>query len=102
MADDTKPDLPTEPKPDPVTPPAAPAAEPAAPPVTSTVLDGKTERELALERELEASRKTLKDRETEAATVRDEFHRYKEQVETVTRPEPKPKRRRLFGVRREE
>ena len=77
----------------PGTPPAPatpPPAEPAAPPPAAKIVvtAEKTERELQLERDLEAERKRAKDAEMLAAQKTDEFHRYKTAVES---PRPMPK-----------
>ncbi|SRR6266568_725833 len=75
----------------PPAPPPAPAREPAAPlpAAAEAVTTGPiTEDSAALRKQLEEANKTLKERETEVATVQNEFHQYREAVE---RPKPKPK-----------
>lgn len=71
------------------TPPNPPPPEPTAPPPAAKIVVSteKTERELQLERELESERERAKRAETLAAEKTDEFHRYKQSVES---PRPMP------------
>lgn len=77
--------------------PPGPLATPphqAPPSAAKVVLEGpKTERELALERQLEEERKGRKAAETDAAHLQDENRRLKD----VPTPEPKPKKKKKAG-----
>lgn len=67
------------------TPPVTDQAAP--PPAAKTVITGKkSEREIELETENEKLARELKQRETEIATVNDQFSRYKESVEAPKAP----------------
>lgn len=82
-------DSPSDPPPPPVTPPSsspAPASSsgtaPGAPAAATVIATGPvTEDTAALRAALDETNKKLKDRETEVATVKDEYHRYRESVE---------------------
>jgi translation initiation factor IF-2 len=77
---------------DPTPAPApAPTPTPAAtpPPAASTVVNGKTERELQLEHQLAESQKVIKERETRISEVEDENRRVKE---ATTAPREKKKK----------
>jgi hypothetical protein len=68
-------------------PPAAPAPAPAAPPAAATVIAGSiTEETERLRIENEELKKTVKQRETEHASVSDEFKRYKDATEARAVP----------------
>jgi hypothetical protein len=81
----------------PAGPTAAPAAPPAElPPAAQVVNDGKTEREISLERDLEAERKARRQAETECAYAQDENKALKEIQSRTPAPAPRKPRRPGF------
>jgi hypothetical protein len=100
MSDEIKP-------PGEVTPPAEPETDPA-PPVARVVVEAsKTERELLLERDLEAEKAARKKAETDAAHAQDEVHRLTAPTPGTSPPaNDKPKRNtvrsRIFSFGRDE
>lgn len=77
----------------------APAPAPAAPPAAAAVVNGKTERELQLEKDLESERAARKKSETDAAYLQDENRRLKE---IPTPAAPKKSRGWVFPDEEEE
>jgi hypothetical protein len=86
MANDAPVNPPADPPADPSpAPPPAPAA-PAPPPAAKAVLDGKTERELILERELEAEKAGRLNAESNAAQAQEQLRA--SQAAPVPAPNP--------------
>ena len=89
-------------EPPPPAPPAPPPAPPAAPPpAAEVVLTGeKNERELQLEKDLEAERQSRKKTELDNAQLQDEVHRLKSPpAPSPADPKPRRKKRGILGVR---
>jgi hypothetical protein len=101
MADENVPPSPA-PQPAPGNPPPSPAPAPPpeprpapqAPPVAEAVVNGKTEREAQLERDVEALNKKLKDTELTVAE-RDDVIRQLKDLKAEPTPAPKKKKGRL-------
>lgn len=68
--------------------PSAPGT--STPSAAETVIAGKTEREIALEKQLAEREATIKNREREVAEARDQAHQFKQLLEA---PKPQPKRK---------
>jgi colicin import membrane protein len=97
MADNPPAD-PPEPPPPPQDPPGPPAP-PSPPPAAKTVLTGtKTERELALEREVEQSKTALKQRESRINELEDENRQLKTPPPGPAKEAKKKKKRFLEGA----
>ena len=70
------------------TPALAPQPAPAAPPAAAAVINGKTESEVNLEKQLEEERNARKKAETDAAHLQDENFRLKQ-----SQAEPAPEKK---------